>query len=461
MHPTSGEIFFYDSGNARIRKILKNGTITTVVGDGNTAWGGNGGDGQYAENSQCGPITGITMTDNGTLYWAEENFIRAYIPYYYCYNFENNDTSACSGHGVCSGPNVCSCREGWVGSECAVPTCSGISASNETVCNSRNGTCLTKNTCQCNSGWVGENCEIPICFGLTANDTRVCNGRNGTCVLNNTCICSDGYTGSDCSTPICYGILSTSENVCSSNGTCLAYNQCACKAGWTGPQCSIPICNSIIATDSSVCNYRNGSCVLANTCKCNPGWNGANCEIPTCFGKNGDDLSVCTFRNGSCVHLDVCKCNPGVVGSKCDLSFISQGITALFNASTIYVNQPVRLTVGIPSTQLPSSKIWCLIEVQLGGELKVYNLTTTTNQLTVDLKFTTTGTVTTAITLYDVSSTIKISTRITGASLSISESPRAVSTVAPKISTKVNSGEKITHGMIVGLLSLIAYIVLQ
>jgi len=347
----------------------------------------------------------------------------------------------------------------------------GIAADNQSVCNGGNGTCVGANKCQCNGGWVGEWCEIPVCFGWNATDGRVCSGRNGSCVLNDTCQCSEGYTGLNCSIPICFGITATSENVCSSNnGSCVAYNQCACKAGWADSQCRTPVCNSIVASDPTVCNYRNGSCVFAKTCQCNNGWNGANCEIPTCFGKNGDDLSVCNFRNGSCVHLDVCKCNPGVLGSKCELSFISQGISALFNVSSIYVNhQPVRLTVSIPTTQLPSLRNWCLIEVQIGSDLKVYNTTTTTNQVTLDLKFVTSGTVITAITLYDVSSTIKISSRITGASLSISDAPRAVSsvetpransTVAPRISTNVNGGEKVMQGMIVGLISLIAFLVL-
>ena len=85
-------------------------------------------------------------------------------------------STVCSGHGVCSSLDVCSCYPGWSGSNCSLASCNGILATNtSSVCNGR-GTCISNNTCVCNSGVYGPYCEPIIITGDDTTGRRMANG---------------------------------------------------------------------------------------------------------------------------------------------------------------------------------------------------------------------------------------------------------------------------------------------
>jgi len=71
---TSGNIFFADEGNNRIRKVnSKSGIITTIAGNGILGSGGDGGPATSANLS--GPI-GIAIDDSGNVYIADQGNAR-------------------------------------------------------------------------------------------------------------------------------------------------------------------------------------------------------------------------------------------------------------------------------------------------------------------------------------------------------------------------------------------------
>ncbi len=79
--------------------------------------------------------------------------------------------------------------------------CYGILASETIVCSGK-GVCSANDTCTCNSGYLGTKCQITQCFGILSNVTAsVCSGK-GTCVAYNSCYCNLGYTGVTCNTTI-------------------------------------------------------------------------------------------------------------------------------------------------------------------------------------------------------------------------------------------------------------------
>jgi streptogramin lyase len=65
---TRGSLYIADSTNNRVRKVTPNGIITTIVGDGNCGFSGDGGLGTLAE--VCLP-TGVVVSGNGSVYIAD------------------------------------------------------------------------------------------------------------------------------------------------------------------------------------------------------------------------------------------------------------------------------------------------------------------------------------------------------------------------------------------------------
>lgn len=63
-----GTLYISDQGNRRIRRVTPAGTITTIVGNGLLGFQGDGGPGTSA---QIGAATGLLVTNDGTLYFAD------------------------------------------------------------------------------------------------------------------------------------------------------------------------------------------------------------------------------------------------------------------------------------------------------------------------------------------------------------------------------------------------------
>ena len=68
----SGILYFADGGNNRIRKIDKNGVITTIAGVGTAGYSGDGGPATQAQIHTAGaPSVGLAMDSAGNLYFAD------------------------------------------------------------------------------------------------------------------------------------------------------------------------------------------------------------------------------------------------------------------------------------------------------------------------------------------------------------------------------------------------------
>ena len=65
---TSGELLIAESGNRRVRKIATNGTITTIAGNGNAGFGGDGGP---ATSASFQSLNGLVLDVDGNLYISD------------------------------------------------------------------------------------------------------------------------------------------------------------------------------------------------------------------------------------------------------------------------------------------------------------------------------------------------------------------------------------------------------
>lgn len=66
----NGNLYFSDSGNARIRKIDTSGVISTVAGNGTAGYSGDGGP---ADSAQIDFPVGLTLDGSGNVYFADSN----------------------------------------------------------------------------------------------------------------------------------------------------------------------------------------------------------------------------------------------------------------------------------------------------------------------------------------------------------------------------------------------------
>ncbi len=75
---TAGNLYIADTNNYRVRKVSTNGTISTVAGNGNCCYSGDGG---QATNAQFSQIYGVAVDQAGNLYTADTaNRIRVVAP---------------------------------------------------------------------------------------------------------------------------------------------------------------------------------------------------------------------------------------------------------------------------------------------------------------------------------------------------------------------------------------------
>ncbi|EFC43502.1 predicted protein [Naegleria gruberi] len=258
-----------------------------------------------------------------------------------CFNISSNSSSTCHSHGHCVAVNVCNCTSQYSGPECQYPVCHGIPSDKQTVCSS-SGLCSEPDVCVCNDGYYGSNCEVPICYGLLSNQSGVCS-NNGECISHDTCSCNSTFTGSVCSIPMCFGLNSSDIRVCSSKGVCVAPDTCICNNNTDGVDCSIITCGGLRLTHPDVCGRigeciapdvceyyhcfgvesnetdvcsSRGKCIGNNTCECETNYFGNNCQNWTCIVNNITDCS----NRGSCDYANHCVCEEGHVGNACEVS---------------------------------------------------------------------------------------------------------------------------------------------
>jgi len=169
-------------------------------------------------------------------------------------------------HGRCTGPNICSCNQGWIGSLCS--TC-------RTRVGCVNGTCIVPGTCDCNGGWGGPNCDKEMDY---CGMHRPCQ-NGGTCINNGLgkfrCYCRPTYTGQRCET----AITACTVNPCQNGGSCEVVGsgyKCICRPEYTGVQCGTGYdpCGFFHCQNNGTCNTTNGQ----PFCNCSKGFTGQRCE---------------------------------------------------------------------------------------------------------------------------------------------------------------------------------------
>ncbi len=125
-----------------------------------------------------------------------------------CFGINGTSSNVCHSFGDCVAPDTCTCKDGSSGVQCEVcpngyhgKFCTVVECfdtfSNDTLACSGHGQCFKPNVCTCNHGYVDDECTMPVCNNILANDTRVCSSR-GRCWAFNKCSCNPRFSGHDC-----------------------------------------------------------------------------------------------------------------------------------------------------------------------------------------------------------------------------------------------------------------------
>jgi hypothetical protein len=300
----SGELYIADEMNNVIRKVNESGIISTFAGN-YIMNGGYSGDGNLATSAQLNRPCGVVVSSFGEVY------------IYDTYNFriravnKQGIISTIAG-GVSNMPIVGNTVYNPLTSYIGLIYGSYISPTGEVFISSKSSFIVKLG---CPPGYTGYLCNLFTCYGVNQTSSDVCLGR-GKCVGPNNCLCDSGYTGYNCQLNICYGVNQTSSSVCSGNGRCVSPNNCTCHHSYTGYNCQLNICYGINQTSMDVCSGH-GNCTGANNCVCNEYYKGTTCEYPVCYGISQYTGNACS-GNGRCVSPNNCTCIDGYTGKECE-----------------------------------------------------------------------------------------------------------------------------------------------
>ncbi|XP_028408856.1 fibrillin-2-like [Dendronephthya gigantea] len=263
-----------------------------------------------------------------TGYKAIYQRVRKVRPVYYCKDGWRQSGSHCTiaacigcyNRGYCRQPWICTCHEGWRGSQCQSDF-NECARSETNKCKHKDGCVNTHGSfrCTCTAGY-----RLHY-DSRTCNDVDECEGDTHSCSANgfchNTqgsyrCSCKKGYQlGSD--QRACQDVdeCKTYQNDCDYKAGCqnsVGSFRCTCQAGYY-LDADRKTCKDVDECVNSDCQQNCVNYLGGYNCSCNNGYrrNKANyqyCDdIDECFEKKDGCSQICTNKDGDFI----CSCNQG------------------------------------------------------------------------------------------------------------------------------------------------------
>ncbi|CAG8468391.1 4547_t:CDS:2, partial [Scutellospora calospora] len=201
---------------------------------------------------------------------------------------KNTCKNECASGGFCSSDNVCTCKPGFVGTQC--DKCApGFWGPNSCPSNC-NGICddglLGSGNCKCPTGFNGTNCST-CAAGFFGPNCQPCNCGNGVCDSQGKCTCNAGWDpNTNCTVPKAGYFLSGSDAKACAIG-------CATCDSQTG-KCTSCLAGLNFATDNPTqCVPQVNTCPSGQFANANNTCTPCNINFQTCFGSGPDQCLKC------------------------------------------------------------------------------------------------------------------------------------------------------------------------
>ncbi len=153
----SGELVLAEYGKGRVRRMNSRGFLEVLAGGGSTT---PTSDGIPPKTASLWPASVVYTRDGRENILAVHQYGSIFmLVKMTCFGEKSTSPSVCSGHGSCTSPDQCKCSEGWMGVDCSITHCFGITSNlSGRVCSGK-GECVRHNKCHCEDGFGGLRCH--------------------------------------------------------------------------------------------------------------------------------------------------------------------------------------------------------------------------------------------------------------------------------------------------------------
>jgi hypothetical protein len=296
----TGDIYIADTLNNCIRILYSNGTIDTFAGNSTPGYFGDGG---YALNAELNEPSGVFWVETGDVYIADtnNNRIRLVFPNGTITTFAGTGVAGYSGDGGAA-----------INAQLNSPTGVAISSGEVYIADYTNNRVRRVSSKNIISTIAGNGLKGYLGDGGLAINAELYYPSGISISSSGEIYIADYFNN------VIRNLVSSPSEECLFQGYFQSQKYCLCGWGYLGSNCQYFSCYGKNSTHPDACSG-SGTCQSLNNCTCDSGYTGFQCQLISCYGLNQTTVGVCSGR-GVCQSANNCSCNVGYTGKNCEIN---------------------------------------------------------------------------------------------------------------------------------------------